>query len=162
MAAAPLTIAGRSAIAKGIKAMPAHLAWGTGDPLWGDNPPPPALNATALLAEVGRRQATLVSFCTPDEDGPISVTEGRFSITETPTPHLYFKFHFDFEDGVGETIRELGIFLETVAATGVPVGQFYLTPAQVADPGILLAGERRAPIVREITTRPLFEYVVTF
>lgn len=160
--AAVFTISGRAAIAAAIKSRTAHLAWGTGDPLWGDDPPAPAVNTTALLAEVGRRQATLVEFCVPDINGAISVTEGKFSITSTPTPNLYMKFHFDFEDAVGSTIREAAVFLDTVKAAGVPVGQFYLTPAQVANPGTLILAERRAPIVREITTRHLFEYVVTF
>jgi len=160
--AAVFTISGRTAIASGLKTRTAHLAWGTGDPAWGQAPPDPPVNTTALLAEVGRRQATLVEYCTPDPNGVISVTEGRFAITTTPTPHLYFKFHFEFEDAVGQTIREAAIFLDTVRATGIPAGQFYLTPSQVGNPGTLLLVERRAPIVREITTRQLFEFVVTF
>jgi len=156
------TISGRTAIATAIKTRTAHLAWGTGNPAWGAEPPTPPVDTTALLAEVGRRQATLVEYCTPDLNGVISVTEGRFAVTTTPTPHLYFKFHFDFEDAVGQTIREAAIFLDTVLVTGVPPGQFYLTPSQVGNPGTLLIADRRAPIVREITIRPLLEYVVTF
>jgi len=160
--AAILTTSGRIAIATAIKARTAHLAWGSGNVNWGSTPPPPPGNATALVAEIGRRRATEVEYCTPDAVGPISVPEGRFATTQTPTRNLYFKFHFDFEDAVGSTVREQAIFLDTVAAAGVPLGQFYLAPAQVAQPGILLVIEQRAPIVREITTRQLFEFVVTF
>ena len=160
--AAILTTSGRIAIATAIKARTAHLAWGSGDAAWGNTPPAPPANSSALLAEVGRRKATQVDFCTPDASGAISVPEGKFSISATPTNNLYFKFHFEFEEAVGSTIREQAIFLDTVAAAGVPGGQFYLTPAQVAQPGTLLVIERRAPIVREITTRQLFEFVVTF
>ncbi|MEN9489701.1 MAG: hypothetical protein RJA63_150 [Pseudomonadota bacterium] len=160
--AAVLTTSGRIAIATAIKARTAHLAWGSGDAAWGSTPPAPAANATALLAEVGRRKATLVDYCAPDANGAISVPEGKFSVSATPTNNLYFKFHFEFEEAVGSTIREQAIFLDTVAAAGVPAGQFYLAPAQVAQPGTLLVIERRAPIVREITTRQLFEFVVTF
>jgi hypothetical protein len=160
--AAVLTTSGRTAIATAIKARTAHLAWGSGDPSWGNTPPAPPANATALLAEVGRRKATLVDYCAPDANGSISAPEGKFSISATPTNNLYFKFHFEFEEGVGSTIREQAIFLDTVAAVGVPAGQFYLTPVQVAQPGTLLVIERRAPIIREITTRQLFEFVVTF
>jgi hypothetical protein len=157
------SISGRIALAAAIKASTAHhLAWGSGNTAWGSNPPAPPANSTALLAEVGRRRATAVEFCTPDVNGPISVTEGKFSTTNTPTQNLYFKFHFDFEDGVGSTIREMAIFLNTVLAAGVPSGQFYLAPSQVAQSGSLLVIERRAPIIREITTRQLFEFVVTF
>lgn len=160
--AAILTTSGRVAIATAIKARTAHLAWGSGDASWGTPPPAPPANATALLAEIGRRKATLVEYCTPDIDGEISVTEGRYAVSVTPTNSLYFKFHFEFEEGVGSTIRETGIFLDTVLAAGVPSGQFYLTPAQVAQPGTMLVIERRAPIIREITTRQMFEFVVTF
>lgn len=160
--AAILTTSGRIAIATAIKARTAHLAWGSGDAAWSNTPPAPAANSTALLAEVGRRKATLVDYCAPAVNGAISVPEGKFDISATPTNNLYFKFHFEFDEGVGSTIREQAIFLDTVLAGGVPAGQFYLTPAQVAQPGTLLVIERRAPIVREITTRQLFEFVVTF
>jgi hypothetical protein len=162
MPAAVLTTSGRIAIATAIKARTAHLAWGSGDPTWTATPPDPPANTSALLAEVGRRRALQVEFCTPDPAGALAVPEGTFSITTTPTNNLYFKFHFDFVDGVGSTIRELAIYTDTVAATGVPVGQFYLLPAEVAQPGTLLVAERRAPLVREATTRHMFEYVVTF
>lgn len=160
--AAVLTTSGRIAIATAIKARTAHLAWGAGDAGWGNTPPAPPANATALLDEVARRKATLVDYCAPDANGAISVPEGKFAVSATPTNSLYFKFHFEFEEAVGSTIREQAIFLDTVAAGGVPSGQFYLLPAEVAQPGTLLVIERRAPIVREITTRQLFEFVVTF
>jgi hypothetical protein len=160
--AAILTTSGRIAIAAAIKARTAHLAWGSGDAAWGNTPPEPPANSSSLLAEVGRRRATQVDYCAPNVNGAISVPEGKFNVSTTPTNSLYFRFHFEFEEAVGATIREQAIFLDTVAAAGVPAGQFYLTPAQVAQPGTLLVIERRAPIVRAITTRQLFEFVVTF
>jgi hypothetical protein len=160
--AAILTLSGRRAIAAAIKASDAHLAWGTGNSAWTNNPPAPSPNATALIAEIGRRKATQVEYCTADANGAIIVPEGRFSISSTPTPNLYFKFHFEFAEGVGSTIRETAIFLDTVLAAGVPVGQYYLTPEQIQSPGTMLVLERRAPIIREITTRQLFDFVVTF
>lgn len=160
--AAVLTTSGRIAIATAIKARTAHLAWGTGDATWGTNPPSPPAGGTALLAEVARRRATLVDYCTPNANGDISVPEGRFAISQTPTNNLYYKFFFEFEEAVGSTIREQAIFLDTVAAAGVPAGQFYLLPNQVQTPGTLLVSQRTAPIVREVTTRQLFEFVVTF
>lgn len=160
--AAVLTTSGRTAIATAIQARTAHLAWGSGDPAWGNTPPDPAANSTALLAEVGRRKATLVDYCAPAVNGAIVVPEGRFAISGNPTNNLYFKFHFEFVDAVGFTIRETAIFLDTVLADGVPSGQFYLSPSDIDDPGTLLVIERRAPIIRQITTRQLFEFVVTF
>jgi hypothetical protein len=162
MPAAVLTTSGRIAIATAIKARTAHLAWGSGDPTWTSTPPDPPANTSALLAEVGRRKAVQVEFCTPDAAGAVVVPEGTFTITTTPTNNLYYRFHWDFADGAGSTIREMAIYIDTVAAAGVPIGQFYLLPAQVAQPGILLTAERRAPLVREAYSRPMLEYVVTF
>ena len=113
-------------------------------------------------SEVGRRKASQVEYVVPDAAGAIEVPQGKFSISATPTVALYFKFFFDFADGVGSTIRERAIFMDTVAAAGVPAGQMYLQPAEGQTPGTLLVIERNAPIVREITTRQLFEFVVTF
>lgn len=160
--AAILTTSGRIAIATAIQARTAHMAWGSGDATWGNTPPAPPANSTALLAEVGRRKATLVDFCAPAVNGAISVPEGRFAISGNPTNNLYFKFHFEFEEAVGSTICEMAIFIDTLLADGVPSGQFYLLPSDIEDPGTLLVIERRAPIIREITTRQLFEFVVTF
>lgn len=160
--AAILTTSGRIAIATAIKARTAHLAWGTGDAGWGNSPPPPPSNAAALVAEIARRRANSVEFVTPDSNGTISVPEGKFSITTTPTNNLCFDFFFEFNEAVGSTIREQAIFLDTVAAAGVPAGQYYLTPSQVANAGVLLVIQRTAPIVRELTTRQRFQFVVTF
>lgn len=160
--AAILTLSGRTTIATAIKARTAHMAWGSGNTAWGSSPPSPSASDTALVAEVGRRKANQIEYVTPDAGGAIVVPSGNYTITSTPTLNLYFKFFFDFADGVGATIRERAIFLDTVAANGVPAGQFYLTPAQVANPGTMLVIDRNAPIVREVTTRQLFEFVVTF
>jgi hypothetical protein len=160
--AAILTTSGRIAIATAIKARTAHLAWGTGDAGWGNTPPAPPSNASALLAEIGRRKSRSIDFVTPNANGDIVVPEGKFSISATPTNILCFDFFFDFEDGVGSTIREQAIFLDTVAAGGVPVGQYYLEPADIANPGVLLVIQRTAPIIRELTTRQRFQFVVTF
>lgn len=161
--AAILTLSGRTAIAEAIKASAAvHMAWGSGDASWGTSPPSPPANATALLAEIGRRQATEVQFCTPANGGTITVPQGTFNVSATPTNNLYFKFFFDFADAVGETIREQAIFLNTVRNTGVSAGLQYLTPAQISSPGRMLVLQRTSPILREVTTRQLFEFVVTF
>jgi hypothetical protein len=157
-----LTDSGRVAIATAVKARTAHLAWGSGDPAWPTTPPDPPGNATALLAEVARRKANQVEFAVADPAGAIIVPNGRFNISATPTQHLYFKFQFEFTDAATSTIRELAIFMDTVAAAGVPSGQWYLLPAEVASSGPMLAIERRQAIIRSATTRQLFEIVVTF
>lgn len=161
--AAILTLAGRVAIAEAIKSSSAiHMAWGTGDVSWGTTPPAPAPNATALLAEIGRRQATEVTYCNPQAGGAIVVPNGTFSLSATPTANLYFKFFFEFGDAVGQTIREQAIFVNTVRNTGVSSSLAYLTPTQISNPGRLIVLQHSSPILRESTTRQLFEFVVTF
>jgi hypothetical protein len=161
--AAILTLAGRVAIAEAIKGSAAvHMAWGNGDVSWGATPPSPSTSATALLAEVGRRQATEVSYCYPDAGGDIVVPNGTFELSATPTANLYFKFFFEFGDAVGQTIREQAVFLNTVRNTGVSSSLAYLTPAQISNPGRMIVLQHSSPILREATTRQLFEFVVTF
>jgi len=161
--AAILTQGGRVAIAEAIKASTAvHMAWGNGDVSWGTTPPAPSTTATALLVEIGRRQATEVSFCSADAAGAIVVPNGTFTISATPTANLYFKFFFEFGDAVGETIREQAIFLNTVRNTGVSSSLAYLTPSQISDSGRMIVLQHSSPILREATTRQLFEFVVTF
>lgn len=159
---AVLTTSGRIAIATAIKARTAHMAWGSGDAAWGNTPPAPPITATALLVEIARRKADQIDYCAPAPAGAISVPEGRFNISATPTNNLYFRFHFEFADAPTSIIREAAIFLDTVAAAGVPAGQVYLLPAEVAQPGTMLVLERLTPIIRAGTKRELFEFVVTF
>jgi hypothetical protein len=73
--------------------------------------PPETLQATALIDEIGRRQATTIAFVTPDGEGEIVVPNGRFSLSEAPTAHLYLEFRYDFDDAAAATIRELGLYM---------------------------------------------------
>lgn len=158
-----LTQSGQAWLASLVVGFDAHLAWGSGDPTWSTNPdliPAPPLDATSLVAEIGRRQATTVAYCTPDEDGPIETPDGNYTTSGSPTPWLYFRFSFETNEAVGSTIREWAIFLGTTKMPGVAAGKFYLTPAEVDDPGNLLVIERGAPIVRAVTTRQFFDLVV--
>lgn len=161
--AAVLTLAGRVAIAEAIKASAAiHMALGTGDASWGTSPPTPATSATALVAEIGRREVTEVRYCIPDAAGAIVVPNGQFTLTNTPSSNLYFKFFFEFGDAVGQTIREQAIFLNTVRNAGVSSSLAYLTPSQISNPGRMIVLQNSSPILREVTTRQLFEFVVTY
>ena len=156
-----LTTSGRTAMAIAIAAQPLHLAWGSGDAAWDATPVAEPVTATALVQEVGRRAVTLTQFCTPDPDGELIVPAGRFAISATPTQHLYLRFNFDFTDASASLIREAGVFLGTVLETGLPIGQRYFTPAEIADPGVLLALERFPKITRSPSVRQSFEFVLT-
>ena len=89
-------------------------------------------------------------------------SNGQFSLTNTPSSNLYFKFFFEFGDAVGQTIREQGIFLNTVRNAGVSNSLAYLTPGQISNPGRLIVLQNSNPILREVTTRQQFEFVVTY
>lgn len=158
-----LVESGRAATAAAVAASAAiHLAWGEGDPSWGITPPPEPMAATALEAEVGRREMTEVGFVVPDPQGAVIVPNGTFTVSLVPTPFLYLRCFFSFDDAVGDTIREVGVFLNTTREAEVDPAKAYLVPAEIDSPGTLLILQRSAPVLREITTRQQFEYVLAY
>ena len=98
MALATLTKTGRAAIAAAIANEKLYLAWGRGSESWDEEGAtlPSLVNATSLVAEVGRRIVSSVGFVTPDDAGgiviPVShgaddeVQEARYRTSVTPTP----------------------------------------------------------------------------
>lgn len=156
-----LTDSGRAVIAESVAQRPIHLAWGTGDGEW-DTPPSEDVAAVALIHEVGRRKVFQVSHVAPADDGEIVVPTGRFTLSDAPTGHLYLSFRFDFEDAADEVIRELGVFVGSVPADGVPSGKLYLLPDELADPGTLLLIENISPLYRNAASRQTFEFVISF
>ncbi len=157
-----LTNSGRAAAAMAVKAQPIHMAWGGGDPAWDDVPVPEPATATALLNEYGRRRATQVLYCLPDAQGELVVPTGRFTASATPTKYLYMRFAFDFTDAQASTIRELAVFIGTIANVSAPSGQDYLVPSEVQDPGLMLALEHIPKLVRSASVRQQFEFVIQF
>lgn len=156
-----LTTSGRVVIAESIAERPVHLAWGTGDGAW-VSPPSEDAAATELLNEIGRREASEVSYVVPDSGGDIVLPTGVYSRSVTPTNHLYVSTNFDFADASSSVIREIGLFVGTEVIGGLPVGQKYFVPAEVDAPGRLLHLENLAPIFRSPAIRENFEVVITF
>jgi hypothetical protein len=165
-----LTLSGRAAMAAALASRPIHLAWGTGDPAWDEAPDPESTQDTALTNEIGRRAITLQQFVLPDENGAIVTTDTDNpniqqafapSPGNVPTNHLYMLFNFDFQDAAASTIREIGVFLNTVTDPELPPGQKYFTPGQITNPGILLALERLPAFNRSPSVRQTFELVIT-
>lgn len=116
---------------------------------------------TALVSEVGRRQASSVEFVNPDPAGNINTPGGdRWSVSVTPTRYLYVQVLFDYLEAQTETIREVGIFVDSTRKAGVPQGQLYLTPEEVDQPGYLLLLDRFAGIARSPSSRQGFSYVL--
>ena len=62
----------------------------------------------------------------------------RYAFSETPTRQLFFEFVFNFGEGVAETVREVGVFIDTAVKAGLPANQTYFTPDQIEDGGTLL------------------------
>lgn len=158
-----LTTAGRSAYQEVVSTQPIHLAWGAGDPSWAGSPPAESVGATALVAELGRLEALEIAFVIPDAEGVITTPSGgTYTASVVPTRYLFMDFHFEFDDEPTATIREVGVFVGTVADVLVPEGQKYLLPAEVDDPGSLLLLENLTPeIVRSVAVRERFKYVLT-
>lgn len=153
---------GRIAIAMLAAAQPLHLAWGEGDPAWDHTPEAEPTNATGLVAEIGRRTVTQVGFVTPDPAGQIETPQGNYTLSETPTRYLYVRTAFSFSDAETAHIREVGLFIGTELVPGLPHGQHYFTPDQVASPGRLLLLDRTQNFPRNGAARPGFEYVLPF
>ena len=157
-----LTTSGRAAIAAAIKSQTLHFAWGRGGADWDNNRPPEPRSAIALIHEVGRRKVNLVQYCKPQSDGTIIMLGARYAPSDTPTNNLYLRTDFDFNDALGETIRELGVFVGTELRAGLPAGQRYFAPSDLQSPGILLAIDYITPIQRGVGALQTFDFVITF
>jgi hypothetical protein len=123
--------------------------------------PPLAAENVALVNEIGRRVAATVEFVNPDDNGNLYTPGGqRWSISTEATRYLYVAVLFDFLEAQDETIREVGIFVDTVRKAGVPEGQLYLTPNEIEEPGYLLLLDRMAGVPRSPSKREGFSYVL--
>lgn len=156
-----LTNSGRSELVRSLQEQPLFMAWGRGDGKW-ETAPAESMDSTDLIDAVGFRKATQVSYCTPDADGPIEVTSGKFSLTDEQTRHLYLQFRYDYDDAIGETIREIAIFLNTQTKADLPEGQKYFPIDEVTDAGQILLLENYRPLQRDTGVRESFDFVVTF
>ena len=156
-----LTDSGRAALARALKEQDLYLAWGGGVESWGDEPPPPDPETVYLVNELGRKGLFTSLYVRPDEEGEIVLSTGRYRVSVEPTPHLYLKFMFDYEDAPTSRIRELGIFAGGKIKPDLPVGQTYFVPEEIENPGILLLYETRKTLQREPSDRHDFEYVIS-
>ena len=169
-----LTTSGRTAIARAIASQPLHLAWGAGDPAWDvDGVPAERLEEDALLQEIGRRTVTGVEYVVPDDAGDVIVPvfsdpsaggaiRRRFRVVSEPTPNLFMRCNFDYDDAPAAVIRNLAVFVGSVPVSGLPAGQRYFTLSELEDTGNMLAMENlRERIIRSANSRQSFEFVLT-
>ena len=145
-----------------LKLSRVHIAWGNGSPAWDSTPVSPPSDATALVAEVGRRAANTIIFVTPDAGGEIQVNDGNYSQSSSPTRYLYVLASFDNADGAGESIREAAVFVGTVIKNTVPVDQHYFEPADIQDGGVLLLLDRFTKDIRTVDFRVNIAFVISF
>jgi len=154
---------GRKLLAKALRALPVHVAWGRGDGAWGQNPPATPSIQIGMLDEIGRRLATEVAYVVPatELDGEIELPGKRFyKRSAVPSEYVYVRATFSFEDAQGETVRECGVFFGTVAKADVPAGQRFLTPAQIENAGDVYSLEYRAAVLRSGTVKGHEEIVI--
>lgn len=175
-----LTSSGRAAQAIATASKPLHLAWGAGDPSWDGATPAEPVEATSLVAEIGRRGGPQLAFVVRDDlEGEIALPNGKWRSVGIPGPDgnpvqgvpsgsLYARWRFDYVDGMSPTpatIRELGVFLGTVVSPGVLAavpGQSYFTPSELQATGTLLSLQRIARFTRTGDTNPEFSFILTF
>lgn len=160
---ATLVTSGRAGLAASVASQDIFLGLGAGNPLWDvDGTPSEDIADTALLATIGYRKTAQVDFATADPAGSIVLPTGRYNISATQSNHLYLRFALDFADASTATIRQTGLFLGTTPNAGLPVGQMFFLPTEIADPGTLYLLEHVTPINRTPATRETFEFVLTF
>ena len=149
MSLATLTKTGRAAIALALSARPIHLAWGSGNPEWDAEEAelPSLVEATALVNELGRRTPATIGFVEPDDEGDIvipvatgaggEVQEARYKSVTGPSPYLYVRTNYNFED----------------ASNAVP--------DNLKSPGLLVAAQIIVPpINRSPSVRQTIEFVL--
>lgn len=156
-----LTQSARVVLAESVALRPIHVAWGLGDGAW-ITPPSENPAAASLINEVGRRAASRVGYVVADPAGAIVLPGGRFTDSLTPTNILLVEVTFDFTDEPSQVIREFAVVVGSTMVAGLPAGQRYFTPAQVATPGRLFHMENTAPIYRSPAIRPGYKTVITF
>lgn len=157
-----LTESGRVSVAHYISQQPLHMAWGNGLPAWDVTPEPNAPSQTDIVAEIGRLVATRVQFASPDPIGEIMIPEGNFSISGAPTKYLLLTFDFQYNNAIGQDIRDLGVFVGTTVKSSVPPETQYLVPSNIQDPGMLLVAERVSKFTRVSNVKQKFIYVIEF
>ena len=158
-----ITIPGRAGIARSIRSNQLFIAWGTGNPEWTTSEKVSEDSAqTSLFREIGRRVVDETYFVVGDDQGDLVTPSGRWRISENPTNQLYVKAQFDYADGNGYTIREYGLFLNTIVKSDLPIGQRYFLPTEIEDFGELLMLENCVPLIRTGNTKHACSFVVTF
>ena len=150
-----------AALAEAVKLAGLWTAWGNGSVGWDLVSVTEDVSATALLAEIGRRRANVIEHVEADPLGDIIVPQGTFAVAPAPTGILYVRTNFANTEAVGQDIREAAVFAGTTLIPGLPVGQQYFLPADIADPGVMMMIEHFPKVTRTSAFSVSLEYVLT-
>ncbi len=153
---------GRILLAQALIDRPAYFGIGAGSADWGTSEPPTAgLEQINMVTPIGYKLAHVVQFVRPDEAGDIVLTSGRYALSEQPTNHLNYRLRLEYGE-VMQDVREIHVYVDTQLVSGLPVGQRYFAPEDVAKTGRLLLAERRKPLFFDGTVGAEINLVVTF
>lgn len=110
------------------------------------------------------RLATFVGYVQPDAAGEIELPSGsKYAVVAGPTRWLYVRVVFNTRGARGRRNHPgTGHHLRRSPVGGLPAGQRYFTPAQIAQPGRLYTLERVPAFTRNGAVRQTFEYVLPF
>lgn len=129
-----VTNAGRARIAELLMGLPVYLAIGTGN-----EGQPEEYGDTGLANEIGRKAAYRRLYVVDDDHGEIVLPNGRrYRASDTPTRKIYFQFQFDYGDGEGGAVCEIGLFTDTKIKESAAQSKTFFTPDDLEDAGTLL------------------------
>lgn len=128
---------------------------------WTKPAPNPDPSLPDMYAEVGRRKILTKEYVKQDPNGTIETSEGKWSISDKPTKHLYLHVQFNYTDAPDDMIYQFAIFIGTVPTDGNE-NALYLTPDMIKEKGEMLGIENHTLIIRESTTREGHSVILTF
>lgn len=161
---ATLTESGRSAFASALLNENLFVGLGGGLEIWDDPETfePETRTITDITNALCFIKVNDKQFVSESETGSIILPQGRFEISQTPTPNLYLKASLNFTELSTATIREVAVFKDTALAASVLPGETFYTTDKVTNHGLLVFIDRQTtPINRSAGRRETFEFVIT-
>ena len=112
----------------------------------------------ATLTKAGRAAIALALSARPIH---LAWGSGNPESVTGPSPYLYVRTNYNFEDASNAVIREIGVFMDTELKEDLPPGQRYFTPDNLKSPGLLVAAQIIVPpINRSPSVRQTIEFVL--
>lgn len=161
---ATLTDSGRAALVESLLNENLYVGLATGLETWDD---PETFQAesreiTDITNAICFIKINDKQFVSANEQGSIILPQGRFEISNTPTPNMYLKASLNFTEAPTAIIREVAVFKDIQLKESVLPGQIFFTTADVQSHGHLIFIDRQTtPINRSAGRRETFEFVIT-